>query len=146
MMPVIRRRSMPPPDGTGRIRRALIACVALAVLSGCAGALKRPDPLTTEDILRLVKSETPSLDIIQRLRETRTVLPLSGSQFAKLREQGVPDDVLDYLQQAYLGAVEFDARMRYQSLHWGGWGGWGGWGPPFPHPAFRGPLPYWYYW
>ena len=143
MMPSFHPRSMPPPDRTGRIRRALIACTALAVLSGCAGVMKRPDPLTTDDIVRLVKAETPSSDIIQRLRETRTVLPLTGSQFAKLREQGVPDDVLDHLQHAYLGAVEFDARMRYQGLYWGGWGGWG---PPFPHPGFRGPLPYWYYW
>jgi hypothetical protein len=140
MMPIFQRRPMSPPDHTGRIRRVLIACLALVVLSGCAGVLKRPDPLTTEDIVRLVKAETPSPDIIQRLRETRTVLPLTGSQFAKLREQGVPDDVLDHLQQAYLGAVEFDARMRYQGLYWGGWG------PPFPYPGFRGPLPYWYYW
>jgi hypothetical protein len=140
MMSSFPRRSMPPPDRSGRICRTLVACVALAVLSGCAGVLKRPDPMTTEDIVRLVKAETPSPDIIQRLRETRTVLPLTGSQFAKLREQGVPDDVLDHLQQAYLGAVEFDARMRYQSMYWGGWG------PPFPHPAFRGPLPYWNYW
>lgn len=140
MMPRFQRRSMPPLDRTGPIRRALIACTVLTVLSGCAGVLKRPDPLTTADIVRLVKEETPSADIIQRLRETRTILPLSGSQFAKLREQGVPDDVLDHLQQAYLGAVEFDARMRYQGMYWGGWG------PPFPHPAFRGPLPYWYYW
>jgi hypothetical protein len=140
MMPIFERRPMSHPDHTDRIRRALIAGMALVVLSGCAGALKRPDPLTTEDIVRLVKAETPSPDIIQRLRETRTVLPLTGSQFAKLREQGVPDDVLDHLQQAYLGAVEFDARMRYQGLYWGGWG------PPFPYPGFRGPLPYWYYW
>jgi hypothetical protein len=139
-MPSFHRRSIPLPDRSGLIRRVLIACIASAALSGCAGALKRPDPMTTADIIGLVKAETPSSEIIQRLRETRTVLPLSGSQFARLREQGVPDDVLDHLQQSYLGAVEFDARMRYQGMYWGGWG------PPHPYPAFRGPLPYWYYW
>jgi len=131
---------MLPPDRTIRICRFLIAALASAVLSGCAGILHRPDPMTADDVVRLVKAPTPSAEIIQRLRESRTVLPLSGSRFAKLREEGVPDDVLDYLQSAYLGAVEFDARMRYQSMYWGGWG------PPHPYRAFRGPLPYWYYW
>lgn len=134
------RRSILLPDRFIGTCRLAVAILALAVLTGCAGILQRPDPMTTEDVLRLVKAQTPPAEIVQKLRETRTVLPLSGSQFAKLREQGVPDEVLDYLQSAYLGAIEFDARMRYQNMYWGGWG------PPHPNRAFRGPLPYWYYW
>ena len=134
------RESMLPPDRILGTCRLVVAILALAVLSGCAGLLHRPDPMTTEDVVRLVKAQTPPAEIVQKLRETRTVLPLSGSQFAKLREQGVPDEVLDFLQSAYLGAIEFDARMRYQNMYWGGWG------PPHPNRAFRGPLPYWYYW
>ena len=134
------RPSMLLPDRIIGTFRLVVATLALAVLSGCAGILQRPDPMTTEDVVRLVKAQTPPAEIVQKLRETRTVLPLSGSQFAKLREQGVPDEVLDYLQSAYLGAIEFDARMRYQNMYWGGWG------PPHPNRAFRGPLPYWYYW
>ena len=134
------RRSILLPDRIIGTLRLVVATVALVVLSGCAGILQRPDPMTTEDVVRLVKAQTPPAEIVQKLRDTRTVLPLSGSQFAKLREQGVPDEVLDYLQSAYLGAIEFDARMRYQNMYWGGWG------PPHPNRAFRGPLPYWYYW
>jgi len=119
--------------------RWLILGITLFALSGCAGMLNRPAPLTAEEVVRLAKAETPSADIIQRLRDTRTVLPLTGSQFAKLREQGVPDDVLDYLQSAYLGSIEMDARIRSQNMYWG-------WGPPHPYRAFRGPMPYWYYW
>lgn len=134
------RLSIPLPERLFGTFRLVVAILALALLSGCAAILHRPDPMTTEDVVRLVKAQTPPAEIIQKLRETRTVLPLSGSQFAKLREQGVPDEVLDYLQSAYLGAVEFDARMRYQNMYWGGWG------PPHPNRAFHGPLPYWYYW
>ena len=40
--------------------------------------------------------------IIARMRESHTVIPLTGSQFASLKQQGVDDSVLDYMQQVYL--------------------------------------------
>lgn len=117
--------------------KALCALVLLGVLSGCAAFPSRPPPLTLEQVVTLAKGGTSSEDIIKQLRESRTVLALSGSQYAKLQQDGVPDDVLDYIQRTYVTAVEFDARARYQSMYWG-------WGPMYPYPyrPFWSPYPY----
>ena len=135
-------RSPKPPKKHPEMRiwfRRLVAAAAIAVLGGCAGTFQRPEPLGLDEIVRLARSGTPSTEMIQRLRDTRTVHALSGSQFAKLREQGVPDDVLDHLQNSYVGSVETDTRLRYQGMY-------GGWGYPYPFRPFRGgPRPYWYF-
>lgn len=118
--------------------RSLTVLLLALLLGGCAGMMQRPAPLTAEDVVQMAKSGASSTAIIERLRETRTVLRLSGSQFARLREQGVPDDVLDHIQNTYMAAVEADTRLRYQGMYWG-------WGPPYPMRPLHGPLPYWYY-
>ena len=41
-----------------------------------------------------------SADIIKRMQESRAVYRLSGSKLAELHDQGVPDQVLDYLYQS----------------------------------------------
>lgn len=96
-----------------------------------------------EQVVEMSRENRPAAEIIKELNDSRTVLPLSGSQYARLKQEGVPDEVLDHLQKRYLDAVEFDARMRYQNMYWG-WG----WGPPgaFPHRPMVGRWPYWYYW
>jgi hypothetical protein len=130
---------------TGRRRhtlRALAVLALLAVLAGCASVPRRP-PLTLEQVITMAKNDVPSAQIIRAMDESRTVLALSGSQYAGLRQQGVPDEVLDHIQKRQLEAVEIDARFRHQQLYWG-WG-WG-WPPPpaFPARPFPGRWPYWY--
>ena len=138
---------MQPETGRRRLefaslRMAGALLLAAAIASGCA-TTPRPPPLTMEQIVEMSKENRPAAEIIKELNDSRTVLPLSGSQYAKLKQEGVPDEVLDHLQKRYLDAVEFDARMRYQTMYWG-WG----WGPPgaFPHRPMVGRWPYWYYW
>ncbi|MFO1319609.1 MAG: hypothetical protein U1F52_08340 [Burkholderiales bacterium] len=118
---------------------AALLVVACAVFPGCAVLSQRPPPLTVEQVVALSKAGTPAEAVIRQLRESRTVLALSGSQYAKLRSDGVADEVLDYLQHSYVSAVEFDTRMRYQGMYYG-------WGPIYPHRPFPGPFPYGRYW
>jgi hypothetical protein len=114
---------------------ALLAAVALA---GCATAEKRV-PMTLEQVIQHSKAGTPPADIINQLKESRTVFEVSGSQFAKLREEGVDDSVLDFIQRTYVASVEMDTRLRYQSMYWGyGWG--------YPYRPYYGGWPYWYAW
>lgn len=122
--------------------RALAVLALLTVLAGCATAPRRP-PLTLEEVVTMAKNDLPAAQIIRAMDESRTVLALSGSQYAGLRQQGVPDEVLDHIQKRHLEAVEIDARFRQQQLYWG-WG-WG-WPPPpaFPARPFPGRWPYWY--
>jgi len=47
--------------------------------------------------------------------DTRPLPGLSGSEFAQLRADGVPDAVLDALQTRFLAAYVENARLRYQN-------------------------------
>jgi len=132
----------PDPARHRHTARALAALTLMAVLGGCATVQRRP-PLTLEEVVTMAKNDMPAAQIIRSMDESRTVLALSGSQYAGLRQQGVADEVLDHIQKRHLEAVEMDARFRQQQLYWG-WG-WG-WPPPpaFPARPFPGRWPYWY--
>ena len=132
----------PDPARRRHTARAIAALTLMAVLGGCATVQRRP-PLTLEEVVTMAKNDVPAAQIIRSMDESRTVLSLSGSQYAVLRQQGVPDEVLDHIQKRHLEAVEMDARFRQQQLYWG-WG-WG-WPPPpaFPARPFPGRWPYWY--
>ena len=93
-----------------------LACVAL--LGGCAGMDRRPPP-ALEQVVEMSQAGTPADEIIRVLQETRAVYPLTGSQIARLHDQGVADTVLDYLQNVYTESVRRDSRLRYEnSFFW----------------------------
>jgi hypothetical protein len=125
-----------------RSARALAALILMATLAGCASVARRP-PLTLEQVVTMARNDVPAAEIIRAMDESRTVLAIGGSQYAGLKQEGVPDEVLDHIQKRQLEAVEIDARFRQQQLYWG-WG-WG-WPPPpvFPARPFPGRWPYWY--
>jgi len=96
----------------------LLTTVILAG-TGCAGMQRRAPP-TLEQIVEMSRSGVPAEDIIRQLKESRAVYALSGSQLAKLHEQGVAEPVLDHLQQAYINSVRWQERMYYQDRFWMG--------------------------
>lgn len=115
-----------------------LALSAAIALTGCATTTKRV-PMTLEQVIQQSKAGTPPADIINQLKDSRSVFEVSGSQFAKLREEGVDDSVLDFIQRTYVASVEMDTRLRYQSMYWGyGWG--------YPYRPYYGGWPYWYGW
>ena len=89
--------------------------------------------LTIGEVEQMVKEGTPSADVAARIRASRLhdiigtqglgkisthfAAGLTGSQLARLHQDGASDEVLDALQQKFLAEyIEF-ARIRYQS--WG---------------------------
>jgi len=88
------------------------ACAAL--LAGCAGMDRRPPP-TLEQVVEMSQAGMAAEEIIRKLQETRAVYPLTGSQIARLHDQGVADTVLDYLQNAYTESVRRDSRLHYEN-------------------------------
>ena len=56
-------------------------------------------PVTVPQIVLMSKEGVPADEIIEKMRESGTVYILQASQLAQLKEQGVPDAVIDYMQQ-----------------------------------------------
>ncbi|MBI1397464.1 MAG: hypothetical protein GC151_15945 [Betaproteobacteria bacterium] len=130
-------RHLPRMPARGWLAAITLSCVL--ALSGCAGMITRPPMMTIDQVVGLSKDGVPAAEIIRQLKATRTVLALTGSQYAKLRSEGVPDEVLDFIQQTYVDAVQLDTRIRYQSMYWG-------WGPVYPYRPYYHYWPYWYGW
>ncbi|HEY6863596.1 MAG TPA: hypothetical protein VI319_06810 [Burkholderiales bacterium] len=120
------------------LQRFRAGCVIFStlVLGACA-TVQGPPPPTPDEIVALAKSGAPAQDIIRRMQESGAVYPLSASQLARLREQGVPDEVIDYMNRTYLDEVRRREAMRQQFFY----------GPMFPpyYPYYFGPgLPPWW--
>jgi hypothetical protein len=120
---------------------ALVAALALA-LTGCA-TLGGPPPLTAEQVVAMAKAGEPADAIIKRLRETYTVIPLSASDMVRLNKEGVPTEVLDYLQFAQLNEIRRREQLSSMMYPYAGYGPYPcGWRYRFaPGPAF-GPWPW----
>lgn len=113
---------------------AVVAAVLAALLTGCASRPQRP-PVTVDEVVRMSAEGVPPADIVARLEESDTVYRLSGSELARLKERGVPDEVLDHIQDTYL---DYERGRAYRSY-------------PYPYPwwgpsyAYAYPYPYWGY-
>jgi hypothetical protein len=106
--------------------------VLAALVAGCAslGPPLPPQP-TTAEIVQMAKDGMPPAAIIQRIAASQGVYPLPASELAKLREQGVPDAVIDYMQRTYIDAVRFDEYLRARDDYF-----------MFGGPYYRGVYPY----
>jgi hypothetical protein len=90
----------------------LIACaiiVLAAIATGCKSLFApMPPPLTLEQIVEMSQGGTATQDIIQRICASGAIYHLKASQFADLKARGVPDEVLNYMQQSYEDAVRIN--------------------------------------
>ena len=94
--------------------RAWIALTLLTSLWGCAALYTPRQPLPIAEVVQLAKSGEPPAQIIQRIRDSGTTYALRGSDFAKLKAAGLPDPVLDHLQQSLVD--DLDLQTRYWVL------------------------------
>jgi hypothetical protein len=106
-------------------------------LGGCASSYYSrpvvPQPVTVKQIVTWSKDGVAPEEIIRRMRNSRTVYRLKASQLAELKNEGVSDQVIDYMQRTYLAAVRRSARLEnwnYWHLYGGYWYG----GVPFGWP------------
>jgi hypothetical protein len=96
---------------------ALIILFGLTVLSGCATlGFKTPDPITVGQVIQMSKDNVPPETIVNKMRDSQSVYPLTAAQLAELHDMGVADQVLNYMQQTYI-----EAQRRQKNLDdWGG--------------------------
>lgn len=110
----------------------IISATFILSLGGCATlTATRPAPVTVDQIVTMSKQGTPPQDIIKVIRDSGTAYRLSASQLADLRQIGVSDQVIDYMQQTYLDAVRRDQALSDMSSWYGGPGGYWYGGAPY---------------
>ena len=132
--------------------RSLLAsgfAATLLILSGCA-TLAEPErqPLTLEQIVAMVKDGKDAPAIIGEIKNSHTSYDVTASQYAKLSREGVPDAVLDYMQQGQLRHAERTGRREAFRDYWMG-NGWYGYGPvwyPRGYTLYVRGAPYFRYW
>lgn len=123
--------------------RFFAATVLAMAVSGCA-TLGRPlpPPPTTAEIVQMAKDGHSTEEIIARMRESEAVYPLAASELAKLREQGVPDPVIDYMQNTYIEAERYHEYLRSRDYYWF----YEGYGPSYFRPYYFHRQPFHYFW
>ena len=124
---------------------------SLIMLGGCA-TLGGPErqPITLEQIVEMSKAGKDAPTIISDIKTSRTSYDVTASQYAKLSRDGVPDAVLDFMQQGQLKMAERQGRREAYQDNWlygRGWGwGYGGAWAPRPYVAYIDGRPYVRHW
>ncbi len=108
---------------------------ALCLTTSCQSIQqKRPEPVTVTQILDMTKAGMPAQDIISKIKESGTVYRMKASELAALKDKGVANDVIDYMQETYINAVLNDQSNR--DWVYGADGFWYG-GYPYGWPFFE---------
>jgi len=92
--------------------RLAAALLLLPALGFAASGPRHPLPIA--EVVSQSRSGAPPEQMIQRIQDSATTYALRGSDFAKLKAAGVPDPVLDYLQQSFVDHI--DLLTRYWVL------------------------------
>ena len=84
---------------------ALILLSSVVLFSGCATLeFKQPEPVTVGQVIQMSRDGVPADKIVSKMRDSETVYRLSAAQLAELHDEGIADQVLDYMQQTYIEA------------------------------------------
>ncbi len=98
----------------------LTITAAAILLTGCASINSGPEspPLSLDQIVELAKAGKDAPTIINEIKVTRTTYDVAASQYAKLSRDGVPDAVLDFMQQGQLKMAEREGRREAREDLW----------------------------
>lgn len=88
--------------------------LVLPALVSAAPVYGPREPLPIAEVVTLSQSGASAEQVIQRIQGSATTYALRGSDFVKLKAAGVPDPVLDYLQQSFVDHL--DLLTRYWVL------------------------------
>ena len=98
--------------------RKTAVLLSVLLVAACASLEPRPKPLTSDEVIGLAKSGSSAQQIIEDLKRTDTVIPLSATEIVRLHDAGVPNEVLDYLQRVQIDEIRW--RDRWSQMYWYG--------------------------
>jgi hypothetical protein len=128
----------------------LAILAGLIIVSGCAVTnLPERQPVTLEQIVAMAKEGKDAPSIIRDIKESRTTYDVMASQYAKLSRDGVPDEVIDFMQRGQLRMAERQGRRQaYDDLWMSGRYGWayGGIWSPRAYFLYTDGRPHTRYW
>ncbi len=121
------------------MRKTLLAAAltisATLFITGCATMGESAPPLTIDSLVERAKKGESNESLLAALRGSRERFVLNGSEFAKLKERGMPDVVLDELQKREIESARLDERMNTQHIFWNPW-----WRGHYYHPIIHRPI------
>ena len=86
------------------------------------------------DIVQMSKDGVSSKDIIKELKSSHSVYLLKADQLAKLKNDGVQDSVINYMEKTHMDAIRHDQRMADSYYPGSGMYGYGYYGMGFGWP------------
>ncbi len=78
---------------------AMLCCVCLS--AGCASPPAKP-ALSVDEVVAMAGEGLSADAMIEKMEASRSVYRLPASSMIELKQKGVPDQVLDYMEQTYL--------------------------------------------
>jgi len=119
-----------------KLLSALTLIVVFTIFEGCYSNeyVRQYIPVTVPEIIAMSKKGMPAKEIITKMKTSHTVYRLSATQLSKLKDEGVPGPVIDFMQQTYLTAVKRNAELENQAYWWPGYDGYWYGGPMFGWP------------
>ncbi len=118
------------------IKRVLLVVMILLLVVILQSCVVYQNPYTMQqvpvsDIVQMSKSGLSSKDIISQIRQTRSVYGLNAAELAKIRDEGVSDSVINYMENTHFDAINRSRQMYYPNYGWdNGYGYYGGFGWP----------------
>ena len=99
----------------------LLSFLGFLALQGCATIRDRAPNLTIDALVERSKQGESTQSLLASLRASRERFALSGSDYALLKERGLPAPMLDELQNRELQAAR-DAQWQNNQFYGGPWG------------------------
>ena len=117
------------------IKFLLIAAGVLILQSCVVYSPYSQQQVSVRDIVQMSKDGLSSRDIIRDIKQAHSVYTLKADQLAKLRDEGVQDSVINYMQKTHLDAIRRDQRIADSYYGWSGayFGPYGGFGYGWPY-------------
>jgi hypothetical protein len=129
----------------------LLIVAGVAIIQSCVVSYPytyyNPNQIPLSDIVRMSKNGLYSKDIIQEIKNSHSIYGIKADQFAKLRDAGVQDSVLNYMQITHMDAIRRDQQIADSYYGWP-YGYYGGFGYGWPYGYYGGfgfGWPYGYY-
>jgi hypothetical protein len=111
---------------------------SLSLLDSCVVYRNAPEQLSVSQIVQMSKDGKSSKEIIKDIRNSQTVYKLKASDYASLKNEGVQDSVLNYMDRTRIRSIEENDRYQNYGYWEPGWDNYwyGGFGLPYPYLGF----------